>query len=61
VKVVGYDDLSFAAQVIPPLTTIKQDLVAGAAHLVDALFKRIVGQNTESIVLPPRITVRGSS
>jgi DNA-binding LacI/PurR family transcriptional regulator len=61
VKVVGYDDLSFAAQVIPPLTTIRQDLVAGAAHLVDALFKRIAGQNTESIVLPPRITVRGSS
>ncbi len=61
VKVVGYDDLSFAAQVIPPLTTVKQDLVAGAAHLVDALFKRIAGQNTESIVLAPKLTVRGST
>jgi DNA-binding LacI/PurR family transcriptional regulator len=61
VHVVGYDDLAFANQTVPPLTTIRQDLSAGAAHLVDLLFRRIGGENTQSVVLEPKLIVRQSS
>lgn len=61
VRVIGYDDLPLANQMIPPLTTIRQDLVAGAAHLVDLLFRRIAGEKTESVVLEPQLVVRHSS
>jgi DNA-binding LacI/PurR family transcriptional regulator len=61
VRVIGYDDLPLANQTIPPLTTVRQDLVAGAAHLVDLLFRRIGGEKTNSIVLEPQLIVRASS
>lgn len=61
VHVVGYDDLAFANQTVPPLSTIKQDLSAGAAHLVDLLFRRISGEKTKSVVLEPTLVVRQSS
>ncbi len=61
VHVVGYDDLSFANQTVPPLTTIKQDLATGAGHLVDLLFRRIAGEQTGSVVLEPTLVVRQSS
>ncbi len=61
VRVIGYDDLPLANQTSPPLTTIRQDLVAGAAHLVDLLFRRIGGEKTASVVLEPQLVVRGSS
>jgi DNA-binding LacI/PurR family transcriptional regulator len=61
VKVIGYDDLQLANQTMPPLTTIRQDLVAGTAHLVDLLFRRIGGEKTDSVVLEPQLIVRGSS
>jgi DNA-binding LacI/PurR family transcriptional regulator len=61
VRVIGYDDLPLANQTIPPLTTIRQDLIAGAAHLVDLLFRRIGGEKTESVVIEPQLVVRGSS
>ncbi|MFM9852006.1 MAG: LacI family DNA-binding transcriptional regulator [Sphingomonadaceae bacterium] len=60
VRVIGYDDLPLANQTNPPLTTIRQDLVAGAAHLVDLLFRRIGGEKTDSVVLEPQLIVRGS-
>ena len=61
VRVVGYDDLAFANQTVPPLSTIRQDLSAGATHLVDLLFRRIAGENTASVVLEPKLVVRQSS
>lgn len=61
VRVVGYDDLAFANQTVPPLSTIRQDLSAGASHLVDLLFRRIAGENTASVVLEPQLVVRQSS
>ena len=61
VKVIGYDDLPLANQTLPPLTTIRQDLVAGAAHLVDLLFRRIGGEKAASVVLEPKLIIRGSS
>jgi DNA-binding LacI/PurR family transcriptional regulator len=61
VHVVGYDDLPFASQTVPALTTVRQDLKTGAADLVDLLFRRIAGENTESVVLEPELIVRQSS
>lgn len=61
VHLVGYDDLAFASQTVPPLSTIRQDLSTGATHLVDLLFRRIGGENTASVVLEPKLIVRQSS
>jgi DNA-binding LacI/PurR family transcriptional regulator len=61
VHVVGYDDLPFANQTVPPLSTIRQDLARGAAHLVDILFRRISGEKAESVVLEPELVIRQSS
>lgn len=61
VRVVGYDDLPFANQTVPTLTTIRQDIAAGAAHLVDLLFRRIAGERTASVVLEPELIMRQSA
>ena len=61
VRIIGYDDLPVAQQTVPRLTTVRQDFAGGAAHLVDLLFKRIGGANTNSVVMPPELIVRLSS
>jgi DNA-binding LacI/PurR family transcriptional regulator len=60
-RLVGFDDLPIASQTSPPLTTIRQDIAAGARGLVDLLLRRLAGENTESLVLPPRLIVRGTA
>jgi DNA-binding LacI/PurR family transcriptional regulator len=40
---------------------IGQDLSAGAAHLVDLLFRRIAREKTSSIILEPQLVLRQSS
>ena len=57
----GYDDIAIAAHTNPPLTTVKQDLHAGAQALIDLLFRRMSGEATESVILPTRLIVRQSS
>jgi DNA-binding LacI/PurR family transcriptional regulator len=61
VAVVGYDDVALAAQVTPPLTTVRQDLKQGAEKLVDHLFRRLAGELTESVVMVPELVVRASA
>jgi DNA-binding LacI/PurR family transcriptional regulator len=61
VRVVGYDDLPVALQTVPRLTTVRQDFAGGAAHLVDLLFRRIAGEDTASVIMPPELVVRLSS
>ena len=61
VAVVGFDDVAMAAHVHPSLTTVRQDLARGAALLVDLLLRRIAGEDTTSVVLPPELIVRESS
>lgn len=56
--VIGYDDLPLAAQTVPRITTIRQDIAAGAQAMVDALFARIGGGEAASVVLPPELVVR---
>lgn len=57
-QIVGFDDLPSASQMSPPLTTIKQDIAVGAAAMVDILKKRLGGEKTGSIVMPPRLISR---
>ncbi len=57
-KLVGFDDLPIAAQTLPPLTTIRQDIAAGAHGLVDLLLRRLNGEETESLIMPPRLVIR---
>ena len=58
VRIIGFDDLPLAAQTSPPLTTVRQDIRAGAFAMVDLLIRRLSGEETESIVMPPRLVVR---
>jgi DNA-binding LacI/PurR family transcriptional regulator len=60
VSVVGYDDLALAAQTNPPLTTVRQDIKQGAKHLSDLLFRRLDGEDTESITMAPELVIRES-
>lgn len=57
-RLVGFDDLPIAGQTVPPLTTVRQDIAAGAQGLVDLLLRRVGGEETESMVLPPEIVKR---
>ena len=59
--VVGYDDLPLAAQAVPRLTTIRQDIAAGAKAMVDALFARLGGEEAGSVVLAPELITRDSA
>ncbi|HEX2794184.1 MAG TPA: LacI family DNA-binding transcriptional regulator [Croceicoccus sp.] len=57
-RLVGFDDLPIAAQTMPPLTTVRQDIAAGARGLVDILLRRIAGEDAESLVMPPALIAR---
>lgn len=61
VRVIGYDGLSIAELTVPRLSTIRQDLNSGAAHLVDLLLRRIAGEDTGSVIMKPELIVRMSS
>ena len=58
IKLVGFDDLPVARQTVPPLTTVRQDIAAGARGLVELLLRRLAGETTESLVLPPELVIR---
>lgn len=57
-QVVGFDDLPLAAQTMPPLTTIRQEIAEGARLLIEKLKARIEGQPTDSIAMAPRLIRR---
>lgn len=59
--VIGFDDVSFAAHTSPPLTTIRQDVPAAARLMVDHLFRRLAGERTEAVMLPPELVLRESA
>lgn len=60
VAVVGFDDLMLAASYTPALTTVHQDLAAGARLMVNKLFKRMAGEDVRSSVVPVRLIIRAS-
>lgn len=61
IRLIGFDDLPLASQTSPPLTTVRQDIRAGAFAMVDLLIRRMAGEDTESIVMPPQLIVRSTA
>jgi DNA-binding LacI/PurR family transcriptional regulator len=61
VRIIGYDGLALGDQTVPRLSTVKQDLTTGAHNLVDLLLRRIAGEDTGSVVMPPELVVRLST
>ena len=61
IAVVGYDDLPFAAQSVPSLTTVRQDLAAGTDAMIGSLFALMRGEEADSTVLSPTLVVRDSA
>ncbi len=61
VAVIGFDDVPIAQHLVPPLTTVRQDIRSGAEHLVSLLIRRIAGEDTASVVMPPALVTRKSA
>jgi DNA-binding LacI/PurR family transcriptional regulator len=61
VSIVGFDDIAAARLSEPPLTTISQDTRLAGETLVETLIANIEGRGPESVLLPVRLVVRGSS
>jgi DNA-binding LacI/PurR family transcriptional regulator len=60
VSVVGFDNIAAAGSSVPSLTTVKQDLRAGAHALIELLFNRLNGAPCRSVLLPTRLIIRQS-
>lgn len=60
VAVVGFDDISLAAHVTPPLTTVRQDIQQAADGLVSGIVGMIEGAPVESTLMAPKLVVRAS-
>jgi len=58
VSITGYNDSSIAAQAIPPLTTVRQDVAQCSSLVVDRLFWRIGGELCERVILTPELVIR---
>ena len=61
VSIVGYDDLAAARMAEPAITTIAQDTKLAGETLVETLIAKIEEHAPESVLLPVRLVVRGSS
>lgn len=61
VSIVGFDDLAAARLAEPPLTTISQDTRRAGEILVETLVAKIEERAPESVLLPVKLVVRGSS
>jgi DNA-binding LacI/PurR family transcriptional regulator len=61
IKVIGFDGMAMGEHTVPRLSTVRQDLTTGAHNLVDLLLRRIAGEDTASVVMPPELVVRMSS
>ena len=61
VAVIGFDNISIASYINPPLTTIEQNTTIAGQMLVENLLKLIRCEQVQSTLLPPRLIARGSS
>ena len=61
VSIVGFDDLAAARLAEPPLTTISQDTRHAGEVLVETLISKLEEHAPESVLLPVKLVVRGSS
>jgi DNA-binding LacI/PurR family transcriptional regulator len=60
IAVVGYDDIHSAAWYHPPITTVSQSIEQGGEALVETLFDIIEGKPARSVVIAPKLVIRGS-
>ena len=60
-SVVGFDDSALAAASRPPLTTVNQEVAAKGRAAVASIVEVMAGGSPEPVVLPTRLTVRGST
>jgi DNA-binding LacI/PurR family transcriptional regulator len=60
ISVVGFDDLPRAASVIPPLTTIQQNIREGGENMVKTIVGLIEGKDVSSVRMEPKLIVRQS-
>jgi DNA-binding LacI/PurR family transcriptional regulator len=58
IQIVGFDDLPLAARTMPPLTTIRQDIAAGAHSMVSRLEAAIAGNEIQPLVSAPVLIER---
>ncbi len=61
VAVAGFDDLPIASTLVPPLTSVRQDLRTVARLLVEHVVRRMAGEDTPSVVLEPELIRRAST
>jgi DNA-binding LacI/PurR family transcriptional regulator len=63
VSVVGFDGITLAEHLWPPLTTVVQDFPGIGRHLVDLLLQQVHGKVLDDVheVVPVELVVRGSS
>jgi len=61
VALIGFDDLPIATQTVPQLTTVRQDIAGGAQAMVNAVLRRIAGEDVPSTVMTPHLVVRESA
>jgi DNA-binding LacI/PurR family transcriptional regulator len=61
VKIIGFDDLDIARHTLPPLSSVRQDLAAGAKALVDAVMRRMAGEPAAMVTLEPNVVERTST
>lgn len=60
VAIVGYDDITIAANFDPSITTVSQQIQQGGRIMVDLLLKAIAAEPIETTLLPVRLKVRES-
>ncbi|HEY0119657.1 MAG TPA: LacI family DNA-binding transcriptional regulator [Cellulomonas sp.] len=63
-SIVGYDDVSVASWVSPPLTTVRTPQAAAGRAAVDLMLRAMnepAGTEPEHVVLPAQLVVRGST
>ncbi|MCU1388920.1 MAG: LacI family transcriptional regulator [Ilumatobacteraceae bacterium] len=60
-SVVGFDDIPEAAFLIPPLTTVRQDLDDVGRRSVELLLEMIAGGDGRRMTIEPQLVIRASS
>jgi len=61
IAVTGFDDLPIAAQTVPRLTSVRQDIARGAGLMIGALAARLRGEDSPSVQMTPELVVRDSA
>lgn len=63
IAIVGFDDIDFASQTFPPLTTVRQPAAEMGRQAAQSLIRRLRGETAqiENLTLDHRLVIRGST